>query len=186
MDNSAENTKIHVMGERPRTLPRYIADWQASETLIALLHGGSFAFKVCQMKSSLLILVALALASVPLRADEAKPAPAPAVAIEKNVSPDEAEKLLKENPKIVVLDVRTEDEFKSGHIPGAKNLDIFSPDFAKRLAALDKDTSYLVHCAAGGRSARACKAMDGEKFTSIYHLNEGFKAWEKAGKPIEK
>lgn len=138
------------------------------------------------MKFAPLLLIALALAFAPLRADDADPAPAAAVAIEKNVTPDEAEKLLKENPKIVVLDVRTEDEFKSGHIPGAKNLDIHSPDFAKQLAALDKNTPYLVHCAAGSRSARACKAMDAEKFTSIYHLNEGFKAWEKAGKTVEK
>jgi phage shock protein E len=140
------------------------------------------------MKSPLILfMAALALCVSPLRAEDPKPASAAATAaVGKNVSPDEAEKLLKANPNIVVLDVRTDDEFKSGHIPGAKNLDIFSPDFAKQLAALDKSKTYLVHCAAGGRSARACKAMDEQKFTSIYHLNEGFKAWEKAGKPIEK
>jgi phage shock protein E len=142
------------------------------------------------MKSPLILLgAALALCAGPLRAEDAKAAPASpsaAAAVKKNVSPDEAEKLLKENPSIVVLDVRTDDEFKSGHIPGAKNLDILSPDFAKQLAALDKSKTYLVHCAAGHRSARACAAMDEQKFTAIYHLNEGFKAWEKAGKPIEK
>jgi phage shock protein E len=143
------------------------------------------------MKSPLILcMAALALFAgpgCPLRAEDSKPAPSAAPdAVEKNVSPDEAEKLLKENPNIVVLDVRTEDEFKGGHIPGAKNLDIFSADFAKQLAALDKNKTYLVHCAAGGRSARACKAMDAQKFTSIYHLNEGFNAWVKAGKPVEK
>ena len=140
------------------------------------------------MKSPLILfMAALALGAGPLRAEDPKPAPAAATAaVEKNVSPDEAEKLLKENPKIVVLDVRTEDEFKSGHIPGATNLSILSPDFAKQLAALDKSKTYLVHCAAGHRSLRACTAMDQQKFTSIYHLNEGFKAWEKAGKPVEK
>ena len=140
------------------------------------------------MKSPVILcLAALAFYAGPLRAEDAKPAPAAAnAAVEKNVSPDEAEKLLKENPNIVVLDVRTEDEFKSGHIPGAKNLSILAPDFAQQLAALDKDKTYLVHCGAGSRSARACKAMDAQKFKSILHLNEGFKAWEKAGKPIEK
>jgi len=139
------------------------------------------------MKSPLFLLLAAVLFVSPILADDAKPATASAQApAAKNVTPGEAEKLLKENPKIVVLDVRTEDEFKSGHIPGAKNLDIFSQDFKQQLAALDKNTTYLVHCAAGGRSARACKAMDQLNFTSIYHLNEGFKAWEKAGKPVEK
>ena len=123
----------------------------------------------------------------PLRAEDSKHAPAAATAaVEINVSPDEAEKLLKENPDIVVLDVRTDEEFKSGHIRGAKNLDFFSADFAKQLAALDKNKAYLVHCAGGGRSAKACKAMDAQKFTAIYHLNEGFNAWVKAGKPVEK
>jgi phage shock protein E len=140
------------------------------------------------MKTPLILSVAaLALCVSPVWAEDSKPVPAAATAaVEKNVSPDEAEKLLKENPNIVVLDVRTDDEFKSGHIPGAKNLSILAPDFAKQLAALDKSKTYLVHCASGHRSARACRAMDEQKFTSILHLNEGFNAWEKAGKPIEK
>jgi rhodanese-related sulfurtransferase len=140
------------------------------------------------MKSPLILfLAALALCAGSLRAEDSKPAPAAATAaVEKNVTPDEAEKLLKKNPNIVILDVRTADEFKGGHIPGAKNLDIMSPDFATQLAALDKNKTYLVHCAAGSRSARACKAMDAQKFTSIYHLNEGFRAWVNAGKPVEK
>jgi phage shock protein E len=102
-----------------------------------------------------------------------------------NVTPDEAEKLLKENKKIVVLDVRTADEFASGHIPGAKNLDFHSDDFAKKLNALDKDTPYLVHCAAGGRSTKTCKLMDEDKFAKIYHMKGGFSAWSDAKKPVE-
>jgi len=88
--------------------------------------------------------------------------------------------------QVVVLDVRTPDEFNTGHIPGAKNLDFFGDDFAKQIAALDKGKTYVVHCAAGGRSAQACKVIEKEQLPSVYHLNEGFKAWEKAGKPVEK
>ena len=106
--------------------------------------------------------------------------------VAKNVSPDEAEKLLKDHPKIVVLDVRTREEFAKGHIAGAKNVDFKAADFAEKVAALDKSKTYLVHCAAGGRSSKTLDLMKDKNFAALYHLNEGFKAWEKAGKPVEK
>jgi rhodanese-related sulfurtransferase len=118
--------------------------------------------------------------------------PAPAVpttvpiAAPKNISIDDAEKLLQSHPNVVVLDVRTADEFKAGHIHGAKNIDFFSDDFAQQIGALDKSKTYLVHCAAGGRSAKACKVIEKNELPSVYHLYQGFSAWEKAGKPVEK
>ena len=103
-----------------------------------------------------------------------------------NVTPDQAEKLLKEKKDIVVLDVRTPEEFKSGHIAGAKNVDFQSEDFKKQVAALDKSKTYLVHCAAGGRSSRALEVLDKDKFSHVYHMNGGFSAWKEAGKPVAK
>lgn len=85
----------------------------------------------------------------------------------------------------VVLDVRTPAEFKAGHVPGAVNLDINDKDFGKKVGQLDKDKTYLVHCAAGVRSARAVKLMR-PKLDKLYEFNGGFRAWEKAGKPVEK
>ena len=104
----------------------------------------------------------------------------------KNVSAEEAAKLLGERKDIVVLDVRTEAEFKAGHIAGAKNIDFRADDFAQKLGALDKGKTYLVHCASGGRSGRSLEVFASQKFTSILHLNEGFKSWTAAGKPVEK
>ena len=140
------------------------------------------------MKTSLVLLSAAAFLASPLYAEDAPhtvPVAVPA-GVAKNVSPDEAEKLLKDNPKVVVLDVRTPEEFAKGHIAGAKNVDFKAADFAEKVAALDKGKSYLVHCAAGGRSSKALDLMKNKNFAAMYHLNEGFKAWEKAGKPVEK
>ena len=103
----------------------------------------------------------------------------------KNVGVTEFDKL-REDKKNRLLDVRTSEEFAAGHIPGAINIDINAPDFEKKVGALDKDKTYLVNCAAGGRSAKACGKMAQLKFPSLYNLQGGFKAWEKAGKPIEK
>jgi rhodanese-related sulfurtransferase len=120
-----------------------------------------------------------------------KPAPGAASLAEtkataaKRVEVGEFEKLWREK-KGVVLDVRTAKEFTDGHIPGAVNLDVNSADFAKRVGELDKSKTYLVHCAAGVRSARACGKMSELGFTSLIDLAPGFKGWEKAGKPVEK
>ena len=114
---------------------------------------------------------------------------APVVSAEpvpKNVTVADAEKLIKADPKVVIIDVRTPEEFKAGHIPGAKNIDFNGDDFEKQIAALDKSKTYVVHCAAGGRSTQACKIIEQVKLPSVYHMNEGFKTWEKAGKPVEK
>ena len=104
----------------------------------------------------------------------------------KNINPDEAEKALKERKDVVVLDIRTPKEFKAGHIAGAKNVDFKAPDFAKQIGALDKSKTYLVHCGGGGRSTSSLEVFKEQKFSSILHLDKGFKAWETAGKPVEK
>lgn len=80
----------------------------------------------------------------------------------------------------IVLDVRTPKEYTAGHIPGAVNIDFNAPDFDKKVAALDTNKTYLVHCAAGGRSARACDKLS-KTFPRLNNLDGGMKAWEKAG-----
>jgi phage shock protein E len=103
----------------------------------------------------------------------------------KNVTVDEFEKLAADKQN-VVLDVRTGAEYAGGHIAGAINLDVNAPDFAQKAAALDKSKTYLVHCAAGVRSVRACDKLAALDFPNLYNLPGGFKAWEKAGKPVAK
>ena len=114
-----------------------------------------------------------------------KDKPAASSAITKKVDVNEFEKLWKDKQN-VVLDVRTPKEFAAGHIPGAVNVDVKSSDFEQQISKLKKDQQYLVHCGAGARSARACEAMTQAGFTNLIDLAPGFKAWEKAGKPVEK
>ena len=116
-------------------------------------------------------------------ANQAKPAPSPGSP--RKVDVDQFEKLW-QNKTNVVLDVRTQKEFAAGHIPGALNLDVNLPDFGEKVSALDKKAVYLVHCAAGMRSARACEKMRGMGFEHLIDLAPGFKGWEKAGKPVQK
>lgn len=103
----------------------------------------------------------------------------------KHVKADEAAKMVA-GGKVAIVDVRTPDEFKEGHIKGAKNIDIMSPDFEAQLGKLDKTQPTLVHCQAGGRSTRALPVFEKLGFTNLIHLDEGFGGWEAAGKPVVK
>lgn len=114
---------------------------------------------------------------------ESKTEAKPAV---KNIKVADAAKLLAEKKEVVVLDVRTPEEFKAGHLKGAVNINIQSPTFKEDVSKLDKSKTYLVNCAAGGRSTRACTAMDGFGFTNAFNLEGGFRAWSAAGQPVVK
>ena len=102
----------------------------------------------------------------------------------KNVGVAEFEKL-RAAKEPIVLDVRTSKEFADGHIAKAVNLDVNAPEFERKAAKLDKSKTYLVHCAAGVRSAKACDKMSKLGFVKLYNLEGGFRAWEKAGHKAE-
>lgn len=102
------------------------------------------------------------------------------------LKPAAFDKLRRSNTNAVVLDVRTPEEYAAGHLHGAVLLNFRSPDFTNQLARLDKTKTYLVHCAAGGRSAKACEKMHTLGFSRIVNLEGGLTAWQEAGKPVEK
>lgn len=78
------------------------------------------------------------------------------------------------DPNTVLIDVRTPGETDRGIIDGALLIDYNSSDFEEKIAALDKDKTYLVYCQSGGRSARACNLMQGMGFKEIYELKTGY------------
>lgn len=143
------------------------------------------------MKSFPLVLAFASLVAIqPLVAEDTSPpaknAPAAAAKGYRDVDVSQFEKLRVADPKPVVLDVRTSEEFAAGHIPGSVLLDFRSPKFGDEIAKLPRDKSYLVHCAVGGRSAKACEKMSQIGFTNLVNLKGGFKAWQAEGKPVEK
>ena len=139
-------------------------------------------------KTLIALLLSLSVATVADAADakaEKQPASSEKKVGFKNIGVAEFEKL-RADKKNVVLDVRTPKEFEAGHIPGAVNLDVNAADFAEKVARLEKEKTYLVHCGAGVRSAKACDKMSHLAFPKLYNLEGGFKAWETAGNKPEK
>ena len=79
----------------------------------------------------------------------------------------------------IILDVRTEEEFESGYIAGAKNLDIRGgADFISSIEELDKSKAYFVYCRSGARSARACAVMQQYGFSLAFNLLGGILDWK--------
>lgn len=97
-----------------------------------------------------------------------------------------AQEQLAVNKGVVVLDIRTPAEFKSGHIPGAVNIDFYNKNFEADLSKLDKNAQYFVYCRTGNRSSSALKLMHKLGFTKVWHLYKGIVDWKGAGLPIEK
>jgi phage shock protein E len=101
-----------------------------------------------------------------------------------HVNAEQAQKLIADK-KVVVLDIRTPEEFAAGHIGGATNINFRAADFEKALAALDKDQTYVLHCASGNRSTQSLPAFSKLGFKSVCHLDGGIRAWQKAKLPVE-
>ncbi len=62
-------------------------------------------------------------------------------------------------PTTVIIDVRTPEEFASGHLEDAVNIDVQSGDFAARISELDPEASYIVYCRSGARAGNAVAQM---------------------------
>lgn len=101
------------------------------------------------------------------------------------VSVDQALTRVEEVDGLVVLDVRTDEEFAAGHVPGATQIDFYRDDFEDRVAELDRDAPYLVYCAQGGRSGSTGGIMEELGFTDVADMTDGFPAWDDAGHPVE-
>lgn len=66
-----------------------------------------------------------------------------------------------------VIDVRTPDEFASGHLDGALNIDIQGSAFATEIGALDKSANYVIYCRSGNRAGQAVTYMQDNGFTGV-------------------
>jgi rhodanese-related sulfurtransferase len=101
------------------------------------------------------------------------------------VSVDDAAAIVADPPAdLVLLDVRTPEEFAEGHLDGAVLIDFYDADFADQLAELDRDTPYLVYCRSGNRSGQAMSVMEELGFTSAVDVDGGIVAWAAAGLPV--
>ena len=87
-------------------------------------------------------------------------------------------------PDVIILDVRTPEEFASGHIEGALNIDFNSGDFANEITRLNPSETYAIYCRSGNRSGQAASIMHKAGFHDVSNLNGGVIDWTNAGLPL--
>ena len=103
----------------------------------------------------------------------------------KNVNPQDAYNLIKNEGNIEILDVRTQMEYvNDGYIEGAKLLPI--NEIQSRLNELDTSKKYLIYCRTGNRSGQVCQFLTGLGFENIYNQAGGILNWGQFGLPLEK
>ena len=101
------------------------------------------------------------------------------------LSPDDFEaKALKAD--VQLIDVRTPDEYKAGHITNAKNINFYAADFKDQMEKLDKSKAIAVYCGVGGRSGKASTILTQLGFKTIYDLQGGMSAWKAKGKKVSR
>ncbi|CAG0972824.1 thiosulfate sulfurtransferase [Methylophilaceae bacterium] len=102
-----------------------------------------------------------------------------------NLSPNEAVLLINRS-NAIVLDVRDDAEFASGHITDARHIPL--AQLNDRIKELEKfkDKPILVNCQGGIRSAKACDILRKNEFTQLHNLQGGIAAWTQAKMPVVK
>jgi len=100
-------------------------------------------------------------------------------------TPAQVDSKLKANSSVILLDVRTPDEFAEGHIANAINIDVNSSSFEQQCSKLDKKKSIYVYCLAGVRSKKAAIILK-KKGYQVVSMSGGIKAWTASGRPVTK
>jgi molybdopterin/thiamine biosynthesis adenylyltransferase/rhodanese-related sulfurtransferase len=85
----------------------------------------------------------------------------------------------------LILDVREQDEWDEGHIPGAVHIPRGNLESRIETAAPDHAQQILVYCAAGNRSAFAAKSLEELGYDDVLSLSGGFTDWKRNGFPVE-
>jgi len=127
------------------------------------------------MKSVAICLGVLLAGAVAVRAQQHAPVEKAA----KQTSAEQLQQTLGKGDKILVIDVRSPQEFAAGHIPGAVSIPL--DDLAKKLAErkLAKDTTLVTTCEHGGRSSRA--ALELQKLGYLTASYCTLESWKKCG-----
>ena len=97
-----------------------------------------------------------------------------------DITPQEAFTLIQNNqnnPELVILDVRTPEEFTGGYIGSAVNIDFYSETFRDELANLDKNKTYLIYCRGGTRGRSTLDITTELDFEEAYNMSGGMLRW---------
>ena len=91
----------------------------------------------------------------------------------KQISPRE----LDQKKGLMLIDVRTDREYRQGHLPGAVHVPL--AEVGARVKKVKKDKEIVVYCQSGNQSIWAIKRLMGMGYTRLYNLKGGYRAWKR-------
>ncbi|GAB4330082.1 MAG: hypothetical protein OHK0038_04320 [Flammeovirgaceae bacterium] len=106
--------------------------------------------------------------------------------ISKDLKATDFEALIAENQALQLVDVRTWEEYSTGHLTKSINMDFNKENFKEMLSTLDKSKPIAVYCKAGGRSEKAKRMLIEMGFKEVYNMEGGILEWQSQGLPLEK
>lgn len=98
------------------------------------------------------------------------------------ISVSDARAMLQSSSNVLVVDVRTPEEYAQGHLKGAINIPL--SDLPLRIGRLEQNRPILVYCQTGYRSAQASSILVKAGFTKVYNLEGGMTAWINSGSQL--
>lgn len=108
-------------------------------------------------------------------------------AVVTNLSSERFKAIVANDKGGTIIDLRTSEELqKKGYIKGAIQLDYLAKDADQKVDKLDKNKTYYIYCAGGGRSSDAAAYMEKNGFKRVYTLEKGLSEWLQKGFPVEK
>ncbi|MBM7869116.1 rhodanese-related sulfurtransferase [Clostridium pascui] len=93
-----------------------------------------------------------------------------------NITPEEANERLERDKGIILLDVRTKEEYKNGHIKGSMLIPVDNLKTEAEIKLKDKDSPIFVYCRSGNRSVTAANLLVNLGYTNVYNLG-GINNW---------
>ncbi len=103
-----------------------------------------------------------------------------------DISALQAVQLMSHEPGTVIVDVREDNEYQSGHIPDSIHIPLSA--FKSRIDELNKykAKNIILGCRSGSRSGRACNILKKHGFDKVHNMHGGVMAWEKENLPMKK
>ena len=94
----------------------------------------------------------------------------------KKISPSEAQNLMDTDKNVLLIDVRTSEEYRTVRIPNSISVPLNNLKSLIEKVAPNKETQLIVYCQGGVRASAACKELDKMGYTNIYNLG-GIMSW---------
>lgn len=101
-----------------------------------------------------------------------------------HIQPDALIEAVQQGRQLVIVDVRSEAEYKTGHVPGAIHIPFWRTFTSESVMQLDKKEMVILYCAHGPRAGVAKLAFSWRGFNDLRYLSGHMSAWSNSGLPV--